>query len=140
MRFRRRQAASLKPCCFRGQLPRGEVADVLGLSDRQARRVVAALIRTPSARVQRAHARLSTSRSQRSSRPVGCQVSFRRRQPEPAPRQSFPFCLGAIAVYAAVTASIGTPNSTGQRCAYRAPATMVKAGSFEPDLSPLGSP
>ena len=25
--------------------------------------------------------------------------------------------------YAAITASIGTPNSTGQRCAYPAPAT-----------------
>ena len=25
--------------------------------------------------------------------------------------------------YAAITTSIGTPNSTGQRCAYRAPAT-----------------
>lgn len=33
----------LEAVLFRGQLPRGEVADVLGLSDRQARRVVAAL-------------------------------------------------------------------------------------------------
>ena len=27
------------------------------------------------------------------------------------------------AAYAAITTSIGTPNSSGQRCAYRAPAT-----------------
>jgi len=33
----------LEAVLFRGELPRGEVADVLGVSDRQARRVVAAL-------------------------------------------------------------------------------------------------
>jgi hypothetical protein len=31
--------------------------------------------------------------------------------------------------YAAITASIGTPNFTGQRCAYRAPATIVRGRS-----------
>ncbi len=40
--------------------------------------------------------------------------------------------------YAAITTSIGTPNSTGQRCAYPAPATMVKASSFRASLFPFG--
>lgn len=31
---------------------------------------------------------------------------------------------------AATTASIGSPNSTGQRCAYPAPATMVRGRSL----------
>ena len=39
--------------------------------------------------------------------------------------------------YAAITTSIFTPNSTGQRCAYRAPATMVKAGSLRAGLFPF---
>ena len=41
--------------------------------------------------------------------------------------------------YAAITTSIGTPNSTGQRCAYRAPATMVRGRSPSgPPSSRLG--
>ena len=39
--------------------------------------------------------------------------------------------------YAATTTSIGTPNSTGQRCAYPAPATHVKAGPFGAGLFPF---
>ncbi len=38
-----RAGSVLEAVLFRGELPRGEVADVLGVSDRQARRVVAAL-------------------------------------------------------------------------------------------------
>jgi Fic family protein len=38
-----RAGSILEAVLYRGELPRGEVADVLGVSDRQARRVVAAL-------------------------------------------------------------------------------------------------
>jgi predicted ArsR family transcriptional regulator len=38
-----RAGSILEAVIYRGELPRGEVADVLGVSDRQARRVVAAL-------------------------------------------------------------------------------------------------
>jgi hypothetical protein len=37
--------------------------------------------------------------------------------------------------YASITTSIGTPNSTGQRCAYRAPATKSKRAVSDHALS-----